>query len=108
MGVPECPLDATSGPLPEYCSNGVTCKSSKGNPETCNFDYGRTCPDTAWKLTFDIASDKFYCVVPDGHLAVISEGMENPSTDACNSDPSTYTPWECHIGDGCDHKLCTH
>merc|ERR1711920_892400 len=48
--VPECPLDATSGPLPDYCSNGVTCKSSKGQPETCNFDYGRTCPDTAWKL----------------------------------------------------------
>lgn len=104
-----CPLDGPgTGVAPEYCTDpksGIKCKSRRGHPETCNFDFGHSCPDNAWKLTFDPSTNKSWCVTPDSHMAVISANMGNPTTEVCAQDPR-HLYWRCHAKE-CDHRMCS-
>lgn len=71
---------------PAYC---VGCRSVEGRPDTCNFDMAK-CPKSAFQVSFDPDGRRAWCISPDGHLAVISYDMKNPTEKQCTEDAASW------------------
>jgi len=82
-----------SGQIPSNCPRsdpdykGDSFFSTAGQMDTCEWDVGQACPDSAFLVATSeqALKDKgpFYCISPDRNLAVISELMDNPTQDEC-------------------------